>query len=135
METIQACNREPERIARIEQMSDLKAVLDPEQLPDEPDEDPDFDPQEEPATTFTQGSTTTTVGGGDRDWEYRTEVLSIGEVADGKTLVERLTQASAENWNLVEIIDAGESRVILLRRQRKAQKERRSVGFAPPVRQ
>ena len=116
-------------------MSDLRAVLDPEQLPDEPDEDPEYEPDDEPTTTLTQNSSTLTGGGGgERDWEYRTEVLSVAQVADGKTLVELLTVAGTDNWHLVEIIDAGESRVVLLRRQRKAQKERRSVGFAPPGR-
>jgi hypothetical protein len=117
-------------------MSDLKAVLDPEQLPEEPDEDPDFDPDDDPVEALTQSSTTMAGGGtGERDWEYRTEVLSVAEVADGKTLIERLTQAATDNWHLVEIIDAGESRVVLLRRSRNPQKERRSVGFAPPGRQ
>ena len=115
-------------------MCDLKAVLDPEQLPEEPDEDPDLDPDEEPIQALSQGPTTTMGGGGDRDWEYRTEVLSLGQVADGTTLVEKLTGAATENWHLVEVIDAGESRVLLLRRTRKSPKERRSVGFAPPGR-
>ena len=117
-------------------MSDLKAVLDPEQLPEEPDEDPDFDPDDEPVAELAQPSGTMAGGGsGDRDWEYRTEVLSVAEVADGTTLVERLTVAATDNWHLLEIVDAGERRVVLLRRQRKSQKERRSVGFAPPGRQ
>ena len=115
-------------------MCDLEAVLDPEQLPEGPDEDPDFDPDEEPVQALSQGPATSWGGGSDRDWEYRTEVLNLGQVADGTTLVEKLTSAATENWHLVEVIDAGESRVLLLRRQRKTEKERRSVGFAPPGR-
>jgi hypothetical protein len=73
-------------------------------------------------------------GYGDREFEYQTEVLSIAEVADGKTLATRLAAASTDGWHLVEVIDAGESRVILYRKQKKSEKERRSVGFAPPGR-
>ena len=115
-------------------MPDPEAVLDPEQLPDEPDEDPELEPDEEPMTDLTQSPSLTAAGGGERDWEYRTDVLSVGEIADGQTLVQRLTEAGTDSWHLVEIIDAGESRVLLLRRHRKPQKERRSVGFAPPAR-
>lgn len=115
-------------------MCDLKAVLDPEQLPEEPDADPDFDPEDEPVQALTQSPTPSTGGSGERDWEYRTEVLSVAQVADGKSLVEKLTEAASDSWHLMEVIEAGESRVLLLRRQRKSQKERRSVGFSPPGR-
>jgi hypothetical protein len=73
-------------------------------------------------------------GLGDREFEYRTEVLSLEQLTDDKTLPDRLAAASGEGWHYVDVLDAGTSRVVLLRRAKKTERERRSVGFAPPGR-
>jgi hypothetical protein len=117
-------------------MPDRKSEYDPDELPViEPDEDPEYEPEDNPAapTSMLTGPSHGN-GLGDREFEYRTEVLSIDEVADGKTLAERLAGASGEGWHYVDIVDAGSSRVILLRRAKKTERERRSVGFAAPGR-
>ena len=116
-------------------MSDSKSEYEPEQVPNiEPDEDPEYEPEDIPAApaTMTSGSSSTD-GYGEREFEYRTEVLSLEQVLDGKTLGARLTAASAEGWHLVDIVDAGDRRVLVLRKLKKSERVARSVGFAPPV--
>ncbi|TMD05315.1 MAG: hypothetical protein E6J02_11425 [Chloroflexi bacterium] len=117
-------------------MPDRRDVLDPDELPEiEPDE-PD-DPDEEPGQNAAASAVATpqvSNGTADREWEFRTETLSLAEITDGKTLGERLTAASADGWHLVDVVDAGERRVLVLRKPRKPERERRTVGFAPPGR-
>jgi hypothetical protein len=117
-------------------MPDRKSEYDPEELPViEPDEDPEYEPEDIPAapTTLMTGPSQAN-GAGDREFEYRTEVLSLEQVVDGKTLPELLAAATGEGWHYVDIVDAGASRVLLLRKVKKTERERRSVGFAPPGR-
>jgi hypothetical protein len=94
---------------------------------EEDPDDPDYDDEE----VQVQAAPVPAVSLGGREYEFKTEVLAMGQVTDGKTLPERLTAASAEGWDLVEIVDAGESRVLLLRRAKRTSREPRSVGFAP----
>ena len=117
-------------------MSDLKSEYDPDELPViEPDEDPEYEPEDAPAAQATlMAGPARSNGSGDRDYDYRTELLTVEEVADGKTLAARLVAAAADDWHFVQVIDAGEARVVLLRKLKKAERERRSVGFAPPGR-
>jgi hypothetical protein len=117
-------------------MPDRKSEYDPDELPViEPDEDPEYEPEDIPvAPTALVSGPAHANGMGDREFEYRTDVLSLKEVTDGKTLADRLAAASTEGWHYVDIIDAGESRVVLFRRAKKTERERRSVGFAPPRR-
>ena len=75
---------------------------------------------------MTSGSSSTD-GYGEREFEYRTEVLSLEQVLDGKTLGARLTAASAEGWHLVDIVDAGDRRVLVLRKLKKSERVARSV--------
>ncbi len=67
-----------------------------------------------------------------REWEFSTEVLSVAQVADGATLVKVLKDSGAEGWELAQVIDGGDKRVLLLRRPKRGQREARRVGFAPP---
>jgi hypothetical protein len=67
-----------------------------------------------------------------REWEYSTQVLTVAQVADGTTLVKALKDAASEGWDLAEVIDGGEKRVLLMRRPKRAPREARRVGFAPP---
>ena len=117
-------------------MPDRKSEYDPEELPViEPDEDPEYEPEDIPAAPTAMVTGPSPANGlGDREFEYRTEVLSLEEVADGKTLPERLAAASSDGWHYVDVIDAGTSRVLLFRKAKKTERERRSVGFAPPGR-
>ena len=99
----------------------------------EPDEEPE--PGEEPEAPPPGASLVPTVpGAGGREFEYRTELLTQAELADGKTLPEKLTRASADGWDLVDVIHAGEQHVILLRQPKKAARETRPVGFMLPNR-
>jgi len=72
------------------------------------------------------------VGLPSRDWEYSTKVISLAEIADGTTLVEVITEGAAEGWELAQVIDGGDKRVLLMRRPKRGQREARRVGFAPP---
>jgi hypothetical protein len=73
-----------------------------------------------------------TVAPGGREFEFKVEVVSLDQVTDGKTLPDRLGKASADGWDLYEVIDAGERRALLLRRPKKNAREARRVGFSPP---
>lgn len=119
-------------------MSEGRSVLDPEEIPDEdPDDDPDYEPDDAPAgpsTLTTSVHANGASGGGDREYEYRSEMLGIEEVADGHTLVEKLNAGTTDGWHLVDVIDAGDKRLLLLRKVRKTERAHRTVGFAPPVR-
>jgi hypothetical protein len=37
-----------------------------------------------------------------------------------------------DGWELAEVIDGGEKRVLLMRRPKRSSREARRVGFAPP---
>ena len=67
-----------------------------------------------------------------RDWEFSTRVLTTAEVADGTSLVKVLAESGTDGWELAQVIDGGDKRVILLRRPKRPQREARRVGFAPP---
>ena len=94
-----------------------------EEEPDEPDE-----------TVAVAGPTSVPIVAppGGREYEFRTELLTVAEITDGKTLAERLTAASKDGWDLVEVIGAGDRHAVLLRRPKTVERESRQVGFAPP---
>ena len=97
-----------------------------EEEPDEPDE-----PDEAVAVAGPTHVPQVASAGG-REFEYRTEMLTEAEVADGKTLAERLTVASQDGWDLVDVIGVKDAHAVLLRRPKKAERVSRPVGFAPP---
>jgi hypothetical protein len=72
------------------------------------------------------------VGMPGREWEFSTRVMTVAEVADGSSLVKLLTDSGADGWELAQVIDGGDKRVILLRRPKRPQREARRLGFAPP---
>lgn len=96
----------------------------------EPDEEPTPSPASEPAGTLVPS----VPASGDRAFEYRTELLTLAQVADGKTLGDLLTKASTDGWDLVDVIGAGDKHAVLLRKRKETPKETRPVGFAPPGR-
>ena len=73
-----------------------------------------------------------TVGFPSRDWEFSTHVMTVAQVADGTTLVKVLKEQGTDGWELAQVIDGGDKRVLLLRRPKRPQREARRVGFAPP---
>jgi len=91
--------------------------------PDEPDE---------AVAVAGPGPVPTVESAGGREFEFRTEVLTDAEVADGKTLADRLSKASKDGWDLVEVIGVRDAHAVLLRRPKKVDRESRRVGFAPP---
>ena len=100
---------------------------DPEEEPDEP---------EKPAQPGDGAAAMTTmlpsVGMPNREWEYSTKVLTVAQVTDGVTIVKLLQEAGVDGWDLADVIDGGEKRVLLMRRPKRSSKESRRVGFAPP---
>ncbi len=100
-----------------------------EEEPDEPEE-PETPGPDNGAAAPTQ--MVPNVGLPGREWEFSTEVLSVAQVADGATLVKVLKDSGAEGWELAQVIDGGDKRVLLLRRPKRGQREARRVGFAPP---
>ena len=95
----------------------------------EPDEEPD---REAPPAASATSTLVPTVGDSGREYEYRTELVTAAQVLDGTTLPERLNRASADGWDLVDIIVAGDRHAILLRRTKRPQRSARPVGFARP---
>ena len=67
-----------------------------------------------------------------REWEFATHVLTIAQVIDGDRLVQLLKEQGADGWELAEVIDGGDKRVLLMRRPKRSSREARRVGFAPP---
>jgi len=95
----------------------------------EPDEEPD-EPDEQPAARTAAGTLIPRVdAGGDRDYDYRVDVLTVAQVLDG-TIAQKLSDASHEEWHLVDIIDAGDKKALLLRKRKQRESQHRPVGFA-----
>jgi len=67
-----------------------------------------------------------------REWEFSTQVLTVAQLVDGVTLVNILKESGADGWELTDVIDGGEKRVLLMRRPKRSLLESRRVGFAPP---
>jgi hypothetical protein len=102
---------------------------DPDEDPDEPDE-----PNHPGDGLAIATQAVPTVGLPLREWEFSTQVLTLAQVVDGVTLVKVLKQAGEDGWDLTDVIDGGEKRVLLLRRPKRSSRESRRVGFAPPKR-
>jgi hypothetical protein len=100
---------------------------EPPEIPDDPD-----DPEVEPETASGTGPTLIPAVSSsvDREYEYKIEVMTLERVLDGKSLPDLLTSASKDEWHLVEIIDAGDRKAILLRKRKEAKNDRRPVGFS-----
>ena len=96
-----------------------------------PEEEPDEEPEPEPAPSQAAGATVVpSVGSPSREFEYRTEDVAVGDVAT--RLAELLTEASKEGWDFVQVVDAGDRRVILFRRGKRSERHAHPVGFFPP---
>jgi hypothetical protein len=101
-----------------------------EEEPDEPDEPDSPEGPDNGAIAPTQ--MVPTVALPNREWEFTTHVLTVAQVADGTSLVKILKDSGVEGWELAEVIDGGDKRVLLMRRPKRAAREARRVGFAPP---
>src|SRR6267378_1788681 len=99
------------------------------------EEDPDEEPDEpeQPSDGAAPTTHVPSVGMPAREWEYSTEVLTLAQVVDGTTLVKFLQAAGADGWELADVVDGGEKRVLLMRRSKRSSRESRRVGFAPPA--
>jgi hypothetical protein len=105
----------------------LRFVAMRERLEEEPD--PDDEPDETSAVQHAPG-TFAPISDGGREYEYRTDLVTTEQVVDGSTLSDQLTRASADGWDLVDIISAGDRHAILLRRVKRAERTSRAVGFS-----
>lgn len=103
-----------------------------ERLEEEPEPDEEPDPQPATSSTATSTLVPSVASGAVREYEFRTELVTAAEVVDGTTLAGQLTRASADGWDLVDIISAGERYAILLRRAKQGERNSRPVGFTPP---
>jgi hypothetical protein len=56
----------------------------------------------------------------------------VAQIVDGNSLVKALKDAGADGWELADVVDGGEKRVLLMRRPKRSSQEARRVGFAPP---
>jgi hypothetical protein len=100
---------------------------DPDEDPDEPDE------PNHPADGAAVGAQMVpNVGLPSREWEFSTQVVTVAQLVDGVTLVKVLKKAGEDGWDLTDVIDGGDKRVLLMRRSKRSGRESRRVGFAPP---
>jgi hypothetical protein len=101
------------------------------------EEDPDDEPDEQPNHPGHGAASGTgilpSVGLPLREWEFSTQVLTVAQLVDGVTLVKLLKESGADGWELTDVIDGGEKRVLLMRRPKRSSVESRRVGFAPPA--
>jgi hypothetical protein len=100
------------------------------QFEEEPDEEPE--PSSPDGARGAPAGLVPSVGFPGREWEYSTKVLTVAQVVDGVTLVKLLQEAAADGWELGDVIDGGDKRVLLMRRPKRSPRESRRVGFAPP---
>lgn len=106
---------------------DLRSEDDPDEEPDEPDQ-----PNHPGDGAASATRMVPTVGLPIREWEFSTRVLTVSQLVDGVTLVNLLKEAGADGWELTDVIDGGEKRVLLMRRPKRSARESPRVGFAPP---
>ena len=100
-----------------------------------PEEEPDEEPEEEPTGNASGvAAAVPTTGFPSREFEYRTDEISLADLADGSTLARRLGEASRDGWDFVQVLEAGDKRLVLLRRGRRGERQSRPVGFFPPAR-
>jgi hypothetical protein len=104
----------------------LRSEEDPDEEPDEPDQ------PNQPGGSAVATQMLPSVGLPLREWEFSTQVLTVAQLVDGVTLVKLLQEAGTEGWDLTDVIDGGEKRVLLMRRPKRSARESRRVGFAPP---
>jgi hypothetical protein len=109
-------------------LQSISVTIHLEEEPDEPEEPEAPDGPDGAA----QPRVLPTVSLPSREWEFSTRVLTIAQLIDGSTLVELLKEAATEGWELADVIDGGDKRVLLLRRPKRSSREVRRVGFAPP---
>src|SRR5258708_27975972 len=100
------------------------------------EEDPDDEPDEEPnhpghGAAYGTGILPN-VGLPLREWEFSTQVVTVAQLVDGVTLVKLLKEAGTDGWELTDVIDGGEKRVLLMRRPKRSSVESRRVGVGPP---
>ena len=105
----------------------LRSEEDPDEEPDEPG-----DPNHPGDGVAASAQVVPTVGLPLREWEFSTQVLTVAQLVDGVTLVKLLKEAGVDGWDLTDVIDGGEKRVLLMRRPKRSPRESRRVGFAPP---
>jgi hypothetical protein len=101
-----------------------------EEEPEEPDEPGSPEGPDNGASAPTRMVPTVSLPS--REWEFASQVLTVAEVVDGTTLVKVLKELGAEGWELAEVVDGGDKRVLLMRRPKRGGREARRVGFAPP---
>ena len=105
----------------------LRSEEDPDEEPDEPEE------PNHPGHGAASGTgILPNVGLPLREWEFSTQILTVAQLVDGVTLVKLLKESGADGWELTDVIDGGEKRVLLMRRPKRSARESRRVGFAPP---
>ncbi|MBO0744404.1 MAG: hypothetical protein J2P43_05250 [Candidatus Dormibacteraeota bacterium] len=95
---------------------------------DEEPEEPETEPQP-PATPSAQAVVVAPPGTPGVAFEYRTEVLTAAQLLDGTTLPEKLAQESADGWDLVDLVQAQDKHVLVLRKPKKPDRGERRVGF------
>ncbi|HEX4212908.1 MAG TPA: hypothetical protein VIA06_06230 [Candidatus Dormibacteraeota bacterium] len=96
----------------------------------EEEPEPDEEPDEPDAPAAGPAAAIPSIAGENREFEYRTEVLTTVKLTDGKTLAKVLNEASKDGWDFVKVLSAADQHVVLLRKAKSAARSDRRVGFA-----
>ena len=97
------------------------------------EEEPEPEEPEEPeAPAAAPQAAIPSIAGENREFEYRTEVLTTAKLTDGKTLAKVLNEGSKDGWDFVKVLSAADQHVILLRKAKSATRSDRRVGFSIP---
>jgi hypothetical protein len=89
------------------------------------------DDDEEPDQVVNATSPLPTVPPPARTWEYRVEAIAVSELTDVSGFAAKLNEVADEGWDLFDITDAGDRRLLVLRRPKQPSREQRRVGFLP----
>jgi hypothetical protein len=95
---------------------------------DEEPEEPETEPEPSSSTTSPAVVVASPASQGVA-FDYRTEVLTAAQVLDGTTLPEKLATESADGWDLVDLVQAQDKHVVILRKPKKPDRAERRVGF------
>ena len=90
-----------------------------------------FEDDEDPDEVVSTTTPLPSVSAPARNWEYRVDALAPAEIADPAGFAAKLNQTAEEGWDLFDLTDAGDRKLLVLRRAKPPSREGRRVGFTP----
>ena len=102
---------------------------------EEPEIEPEPEPEPEPEVEAVGAAPQApVVEGPPRAFEYRAVALALDDVGDGEKLASLVNGEAEQGWDLVQVVPAAGSLLVLLRRLKKQEPRASRVGFVIPGR-